>query len=149
MKKVAVITNASYGIGYKIALAVAGKNFDLVLTDRDSKENLKEIVSLCKEKGSAFCYPFAGNLSDPVIAKRLYNEIAVIIGGSDTLINIADTEFFGKTRDIKDEDYMSAINENLSAAFYCIRNAIPYMNKVKTGNIINICGSQKKNNCGS
>ena len=44
MKKVAVITNASYGIGRKIALAIAGADFDLVLTDRESKENLKKVI---------------------------------------------------------------------------------------------------------
>jgi len=144
MKKVAVITNAAYGVGRETALAIAGPDYDLVLTDRSSKDNLKEIRELCMAKGSPRCYPFAGDPGDPVTAKRLFNEIAVVYGGADILINIADVVSFGKTRDFSDEDYMSAINENLSAVYNCCRNGIPYMNKVKAGFIINIAGSTEE-----
>ena len=61
-----------------------------------------------------------------------------VSGGLDVLVNNAGISHFGLLSDMSDEEWQTVMDTNLSSAFYCCREAIPYMISKKQGRIINI-----------
>lgn len=138
MKKVAIITGASRGIGKAAALRLSRENYNLVITNSRDVNAIREVAALCREAGCDYCHTFTGDLGDPDNVRRLFAEIAVAFGGADVLINNAGISVTGLIRDMTDEQWDRILASNLSSVFYCCRSAVPYMNKVKAGKIINI-----------
>src|SRR5699024_11349591 len=65
-------------------------------------------------------------------------QFAPVCDGPDVLANNAGRAYFGLLSDMPDDDWRQVIDTDLSSAFYCCREAIPYMVSRKQGRIINI-----------
>ena len=81
----------------------------------------------------------AGNLSDPAVPALLLKEAETQLGGGvDILINNAGLTRDGLAMRMKDEDWDTVINVNLSAAFRLSRAALKGMMSRRWGRIISI-----------
>ncbi|CAO3353655.1 3-oxoacyl-[acyl-carrier-protein] reductase [Azospirillum sp. 11R-A] len=131
--KSALVTGASGGIGASIARALHAQGAAVAL----SGTRVAPLEALAAELGErAFVVP--GNLSEAAATEQLFKDAEAALGKIDILVNNA-----GLTRDqiamrLKDEDWQSVIDVNLTAAFRLSRAAMRGMMKRRWGRIINI-----------
>ncbi len=136
MKKVALITGASSGIGKELAKIHAEKGGDLVLIAR-SKDKLEALKSELEEKHSVQVKIMARDLTDPHAAKLIYDEVKAAGIQIDYLINNAGFGGHGKFHERPWEQDLSMINLNITALTALTRFFLPDMVKRNDGKILN------------
>ena len=137
MKKNVLITGSSRGIGRACALAFADRGYHVFINCRNSVDRLEAVAQDIRSAGGT-CAVLPGDVSNPDIVRSMFASISSACGGLDVLVNNAGRAYFGLLTDMSDEDWRSVIDTDLSSAFYCCREAIPYMVSRKMGKIINI-----------
>lgn len=128
MKKNAIITGASGEIGRAIALEICDK-YDLTLV---GGKNTKALKSVCDEVSAlgAKCQCISGNVEDSAFAAEVVS-LAKKYGEIDAFIHCAGKSYVGLIQDMKDEEWSSIIDSNLSSCFYFSKALIPEMLKSK------------------
>ena len=130
-KKV-IITGGSRGIGLSI-LKKFYENEAKILTIGSNLENLKKIQN---------DYPNIEieqlNLKNLNEVKDCFSKLIDKLGGLDLLVNNAGITKDNLTLRMKEEEWTDVININLSSVFISCQQAIKFMIKNKSGNIINI-----------
>jgi 3-oxoacyl-[acyl-carrier protein] reductase len=130
--RTALVTGASGGIGGAIARQLHGLGARIVLTGR----RRDVLDALAKTLGDRVAIE-QSDLADPGAAGGLIEAVEAH-GALDILVNNA-----GLTRDslalrLKDEDWQTVLDVNLSAGFRLIRSSLRGMMKRRFGRIINI-----------
>lgn len=136
-KKTVLITGSSRGIGRACALSFSQAGYHVFINSRASLDQLRETEALIQKDGGS-CTALPGDVSDPDQVRLMFREIQSVCRGVDVLVNNAGIAHFGLLSDLSDGDWRRIIDTNLSSAFYCCREAIPYMVSQKSGSIINI-----------
>jgi len=128
MKRVALITGGSRGIGYGIALLLAEAGYDLVINGvRDAAAVTSQLKAL-EEKGSRVLYCKA-NISSREDRTGMLDEINAFYGRLDILINnagIAPRE----RKDILDaseESFTELIDTNLKGPYFLTQSVARWM----------------------
>lgn len=141
MKKAALITGASRGIGRAAALKLA-ENSDaeiLVLNARHSNGKLEELESLIRtiapEKECIISYGDAGNLG---YVDELRQKVEADHASVQIIINNAAVSYVGLLTDMTEEDWNETVGTNLSSVFNVCRTFVPGMVSIKSGTIINV-----------
>ena len=131
--KTALVTGASGGLGSAIASALHGQGASVVL----SGTRVDALEAVAAELGDrTFVVP--ANLSDGESLDALAKQAEAATGQLDILVNNA-----GLTRDnlamrMKDEDWETVLNVNLTAAFRLSRAVLRGMMKRRWGRIVGI-----------
>jgi 3-oxoacyl-[acyl-carrier protein] reductase len=132
--KRALVTGASGGLGSAIARSLYAQGA-LVALSGTKVEALEKVRAELGER--AFVTP--ANLSDPNAPADLIKQAEEKLGGGiDILVNNAGLTRDGLSMRMKDEDWQSVIDVNLSANFRLTRAAIKGMMSRRWGRIINI-----------
>ena len=134
MRKKALITGASRGIGEAIAKELARQGFELTLTCLNSLDQLKELAGGLEKKYGVSCHIFQGDMGDPEAVDRLFDGMNRL----DVLINNAGISHIGLLSDMSVSQWRRVMSTNLDSCFYTCRRAIPLMVHAKQGRIINI-----------
>ena len=134
MRKKALITGASRGIGEAIAKELARQGFELTLTCLNSLDQLKELAGGLEKKYGISCHIFQGDMGDPEAVDRLFDGLNRL----DVLINNAGISHIGLLSDMSVSQWRRVMSTNLDSCFYTCRRAIPLMVHAKQGRIINI-----------
>ncbi|MCB1433421.1 MAG: 3-oxoacyl-[acyl-carrier-protein] reductase [Alphaproteobacteria bacterium] len=131
--KTALITGATGGIGAAIAKALhkAGATVAISGTRAGVLEELKT------ELGDRV-HVLACNLSDAADVEKLVPAAEAAMGSLDILVNNAGITKDGLAMRMKDEDWQSVIDVNLTASFRLARVAMRSMMKKRWGRIVNI-----------
>lgn len=132
--KTALVTGASGGIGAAIARTLHAKGAKVALHGT----KVEALEALAAELGeNAVVVP--ANLSDPAQVEDLFKKAEAALGGTvDILVNNAGLTRDGLILRMKDEDWDSVINVNLTAGFRLSRAAVKGMMKRRWGRIIGI-----------
>ena len=130
--RTALVTGASGGIGEAIARQLHAQGAGVILAGR-RREALDALAAALGERVRVE----VAELADADAAERLVGR-AEADGGLDVLINNA-----GLTRDnlalrMRDEDWQTVLDVNLSAGFRLIRSALRGMMRRRWGRIVNI-----------
>ncbi|MDE1901082.1 MAG: 3-oxoacyl-[acyl-carrier-protein] reductase [Alphaproteobacteria bacterium] len=132
--KNALVTGASGGLGKAIAQALHAQGAKIVL----SGTKVDALNALKDELGER-AFVAAGNLSDPSVPATLLKDAEAQAGGGiDILVNNAGLTRDGLALRMKDEDWDTVLNVNLSAAFRLSRAALKGMMSRRWGRIISI-----------
>jgi 3-oxoacyl-[acyl-carrier protein] reductase len=132
--KNALVTGASGGLGAAIARALHAQGARVVL----SGTKIEALQKLQAELGQG-TFVAAGNLSDPAVPAQLLKEAEAQLGGGvDILVNNAGLTRDGLAMRMKDEDWDTVLNVNLSAAFRLSRAALKGMMSRRWGRIVSI-----------
>jgi len=137
MRKTAIVTGGSRGIGKAVSLKLASLGFNVVINCQGNIEKADEVKKECEAFGvDALVYP--ADVSDYNAVEGLVKITIDTFKTIDVLVNNA-----GITRDnlmlrMSEEDFDKVIAVNLKGTFNCIKHASKFMLKQKSGKIINM-----------
>ena len=131
--KTALVTGASGGIGGAIARALHDQGATVGLSGT-RREALQTLAAALGDRS----HVLPGDLSDATATEQLYRDAEAAMGQVDILVNNA-----GLTRDMlalrmKDEDWQTGLDVNLTAAFRLARACLRGMTKRRWGRVISI-----------
>lgn len=134
MRKTALITGASRGIGKAIACAFAKQGYDLVLTCKNNIDSLNTLAKELSAQHDISCLALQGNMGCYEDVSRIFGQVSHI----DVLINNAGISHVGLLSDMTPDEWHNVMHTNLDACFYTSKLAIPLMLQNHAGRIINI-----------
>ena len=132
MKKVAIVTGGSRGIGKAICEKFAAEGYSVAVNYEKSEEKAKVLAK--KIGGKAFC----ADVSDYNAVCRMFDEIEKEMGEVSVLINNAAISTFGLFQDCCDEEWERIFGVNVKGVFNCSKRAVGNMLKNQSGSIVNI-----------
>ena len=133
--KVALVTGGSRGIGRASAIALAGRGATVAVNYREDKEGAVETARAIEEAG-AVALVVRGDVADPSDVEAMFGEAESGLGPVEVLVANA-----GVTRDrvmlrMREEDWMSVLDVNLTGVWRVVKRALRPMLKARWGRII-------------
>jgi len=134
--KTALITGSGQGIGKEIAVTLAQRGAQVVISDINA-QNAEDTAQELRSQGLK-TYSIACDVSQAEDVEKMTAEIVERYGGLDILVNNA-----GITRDtllvrMSDADWDAVLRVNLTGPFFTIRSAAKIMMKKRYGRIVNL-----------
>ncbi len=139
--KIALVTGGSRGLGRNMAINLAKKGIDVVLTFHSNREEADKVVAEIQalgQKASTFQLD-AGNISSfDDFFKQVSSHLSAETGSPnfDFLINNAGTALYAAFADTTEEQFDTALNIHYKGVFFFTQKALPWMND--GGRIISI-----------
>lgn len=135
--KIALVTGASYGIGYSIAKALAAAGAKIVFNDRNAEAIEKAMESYKADGIEAKGY--VCDVTDEAGINEMVKQIEEEVGVIDILVNNAGIIKRIPMIEMSAEDFRQVIDVDLNAPFIVAKAVLPSMIKKGHGKIINIC----------
>lgn len=137
MKRTALITGASSGIGLELARIFAREGFDLIITARreDRLQDLKQEVT---DRYSRDVHIYTGDLAEPEVPEELYrftNQLGIV---PDVLVNNAGIGDYGFFHESDWEKTATMIDLNIKSLTHLTRLYLPEMMKKEKSWIMNV-----------
>ena len=134
--KIALVTGASYGIGFGIASAYAEAGATICFNDI-TQEKVDLGLAAYKEAGIE-AHGYVCDVTDEAQVKAMVAKINEEVGIIDILVNNAGITRDGLLMKMSEEDFDAVVDTNLKGAFNCIRFASRQMLKQRSGRIISL-----------
>lgn len=135
--KVALITGASYGIGFAIASAYASMGATIVFNDIN-EELMQKGMAAYKEAGIS-AHGYVCDVTDEAAVQAMVAQIEKEVGVIDILVNNAGIIKRIPMLEMSADEFRKVIDVDLNAPFIVSKAVIPGMLKKGAGKIINIC----------
>ena len=135
--KIALVTGASYGIGFAIACAMSDAGATIVFNDI-KQELVDKGVAAYAEKGIK-AHGYVCDVTDEAAVNALVAKIEEEVGVIDILVNNAGIIKRIPMCEMTAEQFRQVIDVDLNAPFIVSKAVIPSMIKKGHGKIINIC----------
>ena len=135
--KVALVTGASYGIGFAIAKGLASCGATICFNDIND-ELLQKGLANYKEAGIE-AHGYVCDVTDEPAVQAMVQKIEQEVGVIDILVNNAGIIKRIPMIEMDAADFRKVIDVDLNAPFICAKAVIPSMIKKGGGKIINIC----------
>lgn len=128
MKRVALVTGGSRGIGLGIAIALADAGYDLVINGRRDRESVREVMESLEKAGAEVLYCQA-DIASENDRKRMIGEIRSHFGRLDILVNNAGVAPLERN-DVLDttiESYNRVMKINLQGPYFLTQEVANWM----------------------
>ncbi len=133
LEKIAVVTGGGSGIGLAITEKFVSSGILTIIIGRNEQKLLK-----AKEKLGNLCVPISFDLTNLKAIPGLVKQIVDKYGRIDILVNNAGINLKKEFTRVSDDEFNQIMQTNVSSVFALSREAVKYMIKKGTGNIINI-----------
>ena len=137
MKKTAIVTGSSKGIGAATAILFAQKGYNVVINYNESYESATILCRSLVSNGYSVITQKA-NVANKMEVDIMVKETMYKFGSIDVLVNNAGVAFQGLITDTDEIDFDKIIDVNLKGVFNCCKSVVPVMVNQKSGSIINI-----------
>lgn len=137
MRKCALITGASGGIGSAIALRLANDGFDIAACYNSDENGIRELEKKLSQTGVRF-RAYKADVSDYSAIKDVFTDATEFFGGVSVLVNNAGMAQQKLFTDITQEEFDRITAVNFKGVFNCCQCAVPFMVGQKRGKIINV-----------
>ena len=134
--KVALVTGASYGIGYAIASAYAKSGAKIVFCDIKQEFVDKGMAAYTADGIDAKGY--VCDVTNEEMVQEMVKKIEAEVGVIDILVNNAGISLIKQINDTTAEEYDKIMSVNARSYFLCSREAIKLMLKNHEGAIVNV-----------
>jgi len=139
--KIAIVTGGSRGLGKSMALSLARKGIDVILTYHSKKAEADEVVREIEKNGNKACalqLDVSNIKSFPVFSQQVRNVLKEKWHGDrfDFLVNNAGTGVHAAFAETTEEQFDQMMNVHLKSVFFLTQNLLPLM--ADKGRIINI-----------
>ncbi len=135
--KIALVTGASYGIGFSIASALAEAGATIVFNDIN-QEAVNKGLAAYKEAGIT-AHGYVCDVTDETGIHEMVAKIEKEVGVIDILVNNAGIIKRIPMHEMSAADFRQVIDIDLNGPFIVSKAVIPSMIKKGHGKIINIC----------
>ena len=140
-QKIALVTGGSRGLGKNMAMRLAEKGIDVVITYHSRKEEANEVVAAIRQTGrkAAALQLDAGNISS---FDAFYSELKTVLQSDfqterfDFLINNAGTALYSPFAETTEAQFDAAMNIHYKGVYFFTQKALPVLND--GGRIVNI-----------
>lgn len=136
-EKVALVTGASYGIGFSIASAFAKAGATVVFNDINQELVNKGLANF-KEAGIK-AYGYVCDVTNEAAVQELVAKVKNDVGIIDILVNNAGIIKRIPMLEMSTEDFRQVIDIDLTGPFIVAKAVLPNMIEKGHGKIINIC----------
>ena len=137
MKKIALITGASRGIGRSIALQLAEDGWDICVNYARQQQAAEDVVAEIRQLGRS-AIALQADVADSAAVHAMLRTAEAQLGPVSLLVNNAGIAGQALFQDITDEQWDRYLAVNLTGARNAIRAVLPHMLHEKAGCIINI-----------
>lgn len=135
--KVALVTGASYGIGFAIAKAMAEAGATIVFND--IRQDLVDKGLAAYQAEGIKAHGYVCDVTDEDAVMEMVQKIETQVGVVDILVNNAGIIKRIPMIEMSAKDFRQVIDVDLNAPFIVSKAVIPSMIKKGHGKIINIC----------
>ena len=135
--KIALVTGASYGIGFAIAKAYAEAGAEIVFND--IKQELVDKGLKAYEEAGIKAHGYVCDVTDEKAVNEFVAKVDKEVGVIDILVNNAGIIKRIPMCDMTADEFRQVIDVDLNAPFIVSKAVIPSMIKKGHGKIINIC----------
>lgn len=140
-KKIALITGGSRGLGRNMALAIAQKGLDVIITYNSNQAAAEEVVSAIEalgQKAKAFQLDTGDTKQFSSFVEALKDYLNNTYGSPnlDFLVNNAGTALYAVAEETTEEQMDAIYNIHYKGVFFLTQKLLPYLNE--GGGIVNI-----------
>ena len=137
MKKVALVTGSSRGIGRAVAYQLAHEGYAVCINYIERKDKADELVAQLKSKG---CEAIAvrADVADRAAVNAMVQKTEEAFGPVTLLVNNAGVAGQALFQDVTDEMWNRYFSVNLNGMRHTIQAVLPGMLHEKAGSIVNI-----------
>ena len=140
--RVALVTGSSSGIGYALALGLAGAGATVVLNGRDAGK-LERVAADLRGQGAAVRVAAFDVTSGDAVATAI-NRIEHEVGAIDILVNNAGMQRRAPLEQFEEAQWHELMKTNLDSVFLVGQAVARHMIPRRKGKIINICSVQSE-----
>lgn len=139
--KIALVTGGSRGLGKNMALSIAKKGLDVILTYNNKKEEAEEVVNQIEKLGQK-AFALQLNVADSSNFDAFYSEIKTALKDKfqaekfDFLVNNAGIGIHVPFAETTEEQFDTLVNIQLKGTFFMAQKALPLL--ADGGGIVNI-----------
>lgn len=136
MKKVALITGSSRGIGRAEAITLARDGYAVCVNCVEREDKARELVDMLRSNGCETMW-YKANVSDSTAVKQMVAAIEEKLGAVTLLVNNAGIAKQCLFQDMTEDYWRHIFDVNLNGAFNTIQAVLPHMLHEHSGCIIN------------
>lgn len=146
MRKKALITGASRGIGSAVAIELARKGYDVGINYNSSKDAALTVQELVRKEGaeSVLLKANVGNLEE---INKMFDVFISKFGRIDLLINNAGISTFKPFLQVTEEMWDKVTHIDWKGSYFCAQRAAQYMIKEGIKGVILNLSSNQKDGC--
>lgn len=135
--KIALVTGASRGLGYAVALELGREGCRLAINSRD-EARIQAAAERIRQETGAEVLPLVGDVADPATPARLVEETVRAYGGLDLLLTNAGGPPPGAFESFDDSAWQKAIDLSLMSHVRLIRAALPYLRQSQAASVLTV-----------
>lgn len=136
MKKVALITGSSRGIGRAEAIALARDGYAVCVNCVEREDKAQELAEQLRSEGCEAMW-YKADVADAAAVKQMVAEVEKTLGAVTLLVNNAGIAKQCLFQDMTEDYWRHIFDVNLNGAFNTIQAVLPHMLHEHSGCIIN------------
>lgn len=133
----ALVTGASRGLGYAVALGLAREGCRVAVNSRDEARITAAAEKISRETGTQVS-GIAGDIADPAVPARLVEETVRILGGLDLLVTNAGGPPAGTFESFDEAAWQKAVELSFMSHVRLIRAALPHLKQSKAASVLTV-----------
>ena len=134
----ALVTGSVSGLGYAIAESLAKAGANVVVNGLCEAATGEAAASRLAAAAGVDAIFDGADLADVAAIERMFANARARFGGVDIVVNNAVVRYFSPIESLPTEQWNNSLAVNVSAAFHCVRLALPGMREKGWGRIINL-----------
>ena len=147
MRKVALVTGGSRGIGAAISMLLARNGFDVCINYKNNSAKAEQLLTQLRNYNSN-CIAIQADISDEEQVVALFNQIDIQLGTIGVLVNNAGIlKKQAPITELSAERINDILTNNVTSAFLCCREAVKRMSTKRGGvggSIVNVSSAASR-----